>query len=148
MLQTLSPYNKGLIRRAISQSGVAVCPWAIQKNPLFWAKRVRRSCGGQGRGLPLFHSVLNSITLCPEHWPHPPAYPPPLQIAEKVGCPLDDTSRMAKCLKITDPRALTLAYKLPLAGRECEWRLLGEPGGAPGRERAGHAPGEERNCRV
>ncbi|XP_077918106.1 bile salt-activated lipase [Halichoerus grypus] len=77
-LQTLSPYNKGLIRRAISQSGVAVCPWAIQKNPLFWAKR----------------------------------------IAEKVGCPLDDTSRMAKCLKITDPRALTLAYKLPLAGRE------------------------------
>ncbi|XP_025743751.1 bile salt-activated lipase isoform X1 [Callorhinus ursinus] len=77
-LQTLSPYNKGLIRRAISQSGVAVCSWAIQKNPLFWAKR----------------------------------------IAEKVGCPLDDTARMAKCLKITDPRALTLAYKMPLAGME------------------------------
>uniref|UniRef100_A0A2K6JTL7 Carboxylic ester hydrolase n=1 Tax=Rhinopithecus bieti TaxID=61621 RepID=A0A2K6JTL7_RHIBE len=74
-LQTLSPYNKGLIRRAISQSGVAVSPWVIQKNPVFW-------------------------------------------VAEKVGCPVDDTARMAKCLKITDPRALTLAYKLPLAGIE------------------------------
>ncbi|EPQ15021.1 Bile salt-activated lipase [Myotis brandtii] len=74
----LSPYNKGLIRRAISQSGVALTPWAIQKNPLFWAK----------------------------------------QIAKKVGCPLDDTARMAKCLKVTDPRALMLAYKIPLLGRK------------------------------
>ncbi|XP_032021402.2 bile salt-activated lipase [Hylobates moloch] len=77
-LQTLSPYNKGLIRRAISQSGVALSPWVIQKNPLFWAKKV----------------------------------------AEKVGCPVDDTARMAQCLKITDPRALTLAYKVPLTGLE------------------------------
>ncbi|XP_064227786.1 bile salt-activated lipase-like [Aotus nancymaae] len=77
-LQTLSPYNKGLIRRAISQSGVALSPWVIQKNPLFWAKKV----------------------------------------AEKVGCPVEDTARMAKCLKVTDPRALTLAYKMPLAGME------------------------------
>ncbi|NP_001095181.3 bile salt-activated lipase precursor [Oryctolagus cuniculus] len=77
-LQTLSPYNKGLIRRAISQSGVALSPWAIQKNPLFWAKK----------------------------------------IAEKVGCPLDDTAAMAACLKITDPQALTLAYRLPLGGTE------------------------------
>ncbi|EPQ17576.1 Bile salt-activated lipase [Myotis brandtii] len=77
-LQTLTPYNKGLVRRAISQSGVALTPWAIQKNPLFWAK----------------------------------------QIAKKVGCPLEDTARMAKCLKVTDPRALTLAYKMPLAGME------------------------------
>ncbi|XP_062063273.1 bile salt-activated lipase [Lepus europaeus] len=77
-LQTLSPYNKGLIRRAISQSGVALSPWAIQKNPLFWAKK----------------------------------------IAEKVGCPLEDTAAMAACLKITDPQALTLAYRLPLGGTE------------------------------
>ncbi|XP_070286098.1 LOW QUALITY PROTEIN: bile salt-activated lipase-like [Myotis yumanensis] len=77
-LQILSPYNKGLIRRAISQSGVALATWAIQKNPLSWAK----------------------------------------QIAKKVGCPLDDTARMAKCLKVTDPRALTLAYKMPLLGRK------------------------------
>lgn len=28
---------------------------------------------------------------------------------------------MAGCLKITDPRALTLAYKLPLKKQECEW---------------------------
>ncbi|KAK1334019.1 hypothetical protein QTO34_005018 [Cnephaeus nilssonii] len=77
-LQTLSPYNKGLIRRAISQSGEALAPWAIQKDPLSWANR----------------------------------------IAKKVGCPLDDTARMAKCLKVTDPRALTLAYKIPLVGQE------------------------------
>ncbi|XP_037653412.1 bile salt-activated lipase [Choloepus didactylus] len=77
-LQTLSPYNKGLFQRAISQSGVALSPWAIQKNPLFWAKLV----------------------------------------AKKVGCPLNDTARMAGCLKVTDPRALALAYKVPLAGLE------------------------------
>ncbi|KFO31952.1 bile salt-activated lipase [Fukomys damarensis] len=77
-LQTLSPYNKGLIRRAISQSGVALSPWAIQRNPLFWAQRV----------------------------------------AEKVGCPTDDTARLAQCLKITDPRALTLAYHVPFSKEE------------------------------
>uniref|UniRef100_A0A8C2VH76 Carboxylic ester hydrolase n=1 Tax=Chinchilla lanigera TaxID=34839 RepID=A0A8C2VH76_CHILA len=77
-LQTLSPYNKGLIRRAISQSGVALSPWAIQHNPLFWAQKV----------------------------------------AKKVGCPEDDTARMAECLKVTDPRALTLAYRLPLKAQE------------------------------
>uniref|UniRef100_A0A6I8MXN7 Carboxylic ester hydrolase n=1 Tax=Ornithorhynchus anatinus TaxID=9258 RepID=A0A6I8MXN7_ORNAN len=77
-LQTLSPYNKGLIKRAISQSGVGLCPWAIQRNPLSWAKK----------------------------------------IAEKVGCPTDDTAKLAKCLKVTDPRALTLAFNLPLVGLE------------------------------
>lgn len=77
-LQTLSPYNKGLIRRAISESGVALSPFAIQKKPLSWAKK----------------------------------------IAKKVGCPQDDTARMVKCLKVTDPRALTLAYKIPILGLE------------------------------
>lgn len=33
---------------------------------------------------------------------------------------MDDTSKMAGCLKITDPHALTLAYKLPLGSTECE----------------------------
>ncbi|XP_022623734.1 bile salt-activated lipase-like [Seriola dumerili] len=31
--QTLSPHNKGLFKRAISQSGVALCPWALNRNP-------------------------------------------------------------------------------------------------------------------
>uniref|UniRef100_A0A4X2L1D6 Carboxylic ester hydrolase n=1 Tax=Vombatus ursinus TaxID=29139 RepID=A0A4X2L1D6_VOMUR len=83
-LQTLTPHNKGLIKRAISQSGVATSPWVIQKNPLFWAQK----------------------------------------IASKVGCPLNDTARMANCFKVTDPRALTLAYKVPLIGLECEWGLF------------------------
>ncbi|XP_042331879.1 bile salt-activated lipase [Sceloporus undulatus] len=71
-LQILSPYNKGLIKRAISQSGVSLCPWAVQKDPLFWATKV----------------------------------------AQNVGCPTDNTTTMANCLKVTDPAALTLGYHL------------------------------------
>uniref|UniRef100_A0A8C8DII2 Carboxylic ester hydrolase n=1 Tax=Oryzias sinensis TaxID=183150 RepID=A0A8C8DII2_9TELE len=39
-LQTLTPHNKGIIRRAISQSGVAMCPWVISKNPRKFAEEV------------------------------------------------------------------------------------------------------------
>ncbi|NXY48042.1 CEL lipase, partial [Ceuthmochares aereus] len=73
-LQTLSPKNKGLFKRAISQSGVALCSWAIQKDPLAWAKK----------------------------------------IAEKVGCPTDNTTTLANCLRVSDPKAVTLAYHLYL----------------------------------
>ncbi|XP_040298236.1 bile salt-activated lipase-like [Bufo bufo] len=73
-LQTLTPYNVGLIKRAISQSGVGLCPWAIQRNPLVWSK----------------------------------------QVASKLGCPVNDTAAMAKCLKQTDPKAVTLALQLQL----------------------------------
>lgn len=38
--QTLTPHNKGLIKRAISQSGVAICPWGINKNPRQFAEEV------------------------------------------------------------------------------------------------------------
>ncbi|XP_046901493.1 bile salt-activated lipase-like [Hypomesus transpacificus] len=31
--QMLTPHNKGLFKRVISQSGVAVCPWAVNRNP-------------------------------------------------------------------------------------------------------------------
>ncbi|XP_077353933.1 bile salt-activated lipase-like [Festucalex cinctus] len=31
--QTLTPHNKGIIKRAISQSGVALCPWGVIKKP-------------------------------------------------------------------------------------------------------------------
>ncbi|XP_029625331.1 bile salt-activated lipase [Salmo trutta] len=44
-LQTLSPHNKGLIRRAISQSGVALCPWAINMNPRAFAEKVAEKVG-------------------------------------------------------------------------------------------------------
>ncbi|NWR86595.1 CEL lipase, partial [Furnarius figulus] len=73
-LQTLSPKNKGLFKRAISQSGVGVCSWAIQRDPLLWAKK----------------------------------------LGEKVGCPTDNTKALANCLRISDPKALTLAYHLQL----------------------------------
>ncbi|KAJ4926561.1 hypothetical protein JOQ06_008734 [Pogonophryne albipinna] len=38
--QSLSPHNKGLFKRAISQSGVALCPWAMNKNPRRFAEEV------------------------------------------------------------------------------------------------------------
>ncbi|XP_072344949.1 bile salt-activated lipase-like [Scyliorhinus torazame] len=44
-LQTLSPYNKGLIKRAISQSGVATSPWAVQRNPMHWAQQLAQKVG-------------------------------------------------------------------------------------------------------
>ncbi|XP_056157760.1 bile salt-activated lipase-like [Lampris incognitus] len=40
--QTLTPHNKGLFKRAISQSGVALCPWAVNKNPRKYAEEVAR----------------------------------------------------------------------------------------------------------
>ncbi|NXJ61738.1 CEL lipase, partial [Rostratula benghalensis] len=73
-LQTLTPKNKGLFKRAISQSGVGLCSWAIQKEPLAWAKK----------------------------------------LGEKLGCPTDDTTALANCLRTSDPKALTLAYHLQL----------------------------------
>ncbi|XP_062334932.1 bile salt-activated lipase-like [Osmerus eperlanus] len=38
--QMVSPHNKGLIKRAISQSGVSVCPWAVNRNPRALAEQV------------------------------------------------------------------------------------------------------------
>ncbi|XP_007575717.1 bile salt-activated lipase-like [Poecilia latipinna] len=70
--QTLTPHNKGLIRRAISQSGVALCPWSINRNPRKYAE----------------------------------------EVALKVNCPTD--SRMADCLKMTDPKVLTKAGTVSL----------------------------------
>ncbi|XP_056288511.1 bile salt-activated lipase-like [Pseudoliparis swirei] len=43
--QTITPHNKGLIKRAISQSGVAICPWAISKNPRRFAEEVAVKVG-------------------------------------------------------------------------------------------------------
>merc|ERR1712168_132015 len=38
--QIVSPHNKGLIKRGISQSGVALCPWAVNKSPRSMAEEV------------------------------------------------------------------------------------------------------------
>ncbi|XP_067233128.1 bile salt-activated lipase-like [Chanodichthys erythropterus] len=43
--QILSPKNKGLIRRAISQSGVALCPWAVNRNPRKSAEEIAKKVG-------------------------------------------------------------------------------------------------------
>ncbi|XP_062867322.1 bile salt-activated lipase-like [Trichomycterus rosablanca] len=43
--QMLSPHNKGLIRRAISQSGVALCSWAVNRNPRAYAEGVAKRLG-------------------------------------------------------------------------------------------------------
>ncbi|NXM75550.1 CEL lipase, partial [Serilophus lunatus] len=73
-LQMLSPKNKGLFKRAISQSGVGLCSWAIQRDPLLWAKK----------------------------------------LGEKVGCSTENTTVLADCLRVADPKELTLAYHLQL----------------------------------
>ncbi|XP_062334831.1 carboxyl ester lipase, tandem duplicate 2 isoform X2 [Osmerus eperlanus] len=38
--QMLTPHNKGLFKRVISQSGVAVCPWAVNRNPRALAEQI------------------------------------------------------------------------------------------------------------
>ncbi|XP_062410096.1 bile salt-activated lipase-like [Sardina pilchardus] len=43
--QLITPMNKGLIRRGISQSGVALCPWGINKNPREFAELVAERVG-------------------------------------------------------------------------------------------------------
>ncbi|XP_061529233.1 bile salt-activated lipase-like [Phycodurus eques] len=43
--QMLSPYNKGLFRRAISQCGVALSPWAIQREPMALTKKIAHKVG-------------------------------------------------------------------------------------------------------
>ncbi|XP_070759783.1 bile salt-activated lipase-like [Enoplosus armatus] len=43
--QMLSPYSKGLFRRAISQCGVALSPWALQKNPMALTNKIARKVG-------------------------------------------------------------------------------------------------------
>nr|XP_020450864.1 bile salt-activated lipase-like isoform X1 [Monopterus albus] len=43
--QMLSPHSKGLFRRAITQGGVALSPWALQKNPMALTKKIARKVG-------------------------------------------------------------------------------------------------------
>ncbi|XP_041644425.1 bile salt-activated lipase-like [Cheilinus undulatus] len=43
--QMLSPYSKGLFRRAITQCGVALSPWAIQNKPMALTKKIARKVG-------------------------------------------------------------------------------------------------------
>lgn len=38
-----------------------------------------------------------------------------LQVGEKVGCPTDDTTALANCIRATDPKDVTLAFHLELA---------------------------------
>ncbi|CAJ0965207.1 unnamed protein product [Ranitomeya imitator] len=44
-LQTLTPYNVGLIRRAITQSGVGLLPVGDPREPLMWAKQLATNVG-------------------------------------------------------------------------------------------------------
>uniref|UniRef100_A0A8C6S9S3 Carboxylic ester hydrolase n=1 Tax=Neogobius melanostomus TaxID=47308 RepID=A0A8C6S9S3_9GOBI len=43
--QMLSPHSKGLFRRAITQSGVALSPWAHQRKPLSLLKKIASKVG-------------------------------------------------------------------------------------------------------
>ncbi|XP_020794404.2 bile salt-activated lipase-like [Boleophthalmus pectinirostris] len=54
--QILSPHNRGLIRRAISQSGVALCPWAFKTNPRDVAVQVAEKVG-----CPTDHTMVDCL---------------------------------------------------------------------------------------
>ncbi|XP_042337474.1 bile salt-activated lipase-like [Plectropomus leopardus] len=43
--QMLSPHNKGLFRRVITQCGVALSPWALQRDPMALTKKIARKVG-------------------------------------------------------------------------------------------------------
>ncbi|XP_061888200.1 bile salt-activated lipase-like [Entelurus aequoreus] len=43
--QSLSPHSRGLFKRVISQSGVALCPWALSRNPHKVAQEVAAKVG-------------------------------------------------------------------------------------------------------
>ncbi|KAM9391408.1 bile salt-activated lipase-like [Pholidichthys leucotaenia] len=43
--QMLSPYSKGLFRRAITQGGVALSPWALQRKPMGLTKKIALKVG-------------------------------------------------------------------------------------------------------
>lgn len=58
----LSPYSKGLFRRAISQCGVALSPWALQKNPMALTKKV--STSHVGRTFSLTSTETSTKPLC------------------------------------------------------------------------------------
>uniref|UniRef100_A0A672YNB8 Carboxylic ester hydrolase n=1 Tax=Sphaeramia orbicularis TaxID=375764 RepID=A0A672YNB8_9TELE len=43
--QMVSPYSSRLFRRAITQCGVSLSPWALQKNPMALTKKIARKVG-------------------------------------------------------------------------------------------------------
>ncbi|CAB1433651.1 unnamed protein product [Pleuronectes platessa] len=63
--QMLSPHNKGLFNRAISQSGVAFCPWAFSRNPRKIAVKVavKVGCPTDDRMVDCLKST-DAATLC------------------------------------------------------------------------------------
>lgn len=96
----LSPYNKGLFRRAISQCGVALSPWALQKNPMALLKKVHSSIRFCSNSFSILSSPLFLLTFLI------------VQIARKVGCWRMDEDEMIACLKMSDPVGLTMAGKI------------------------------------
>lgn len=107
--QTLTPHNKGLIRRAISQSGVAFCPWAINENPRRFTEEVQSNqtdtCGASDAAFSIMSRTFRLDVMR--------AFIFSLQVALKLNCRTDDT--MVACLKMTDPVALTMAATLSIA---------------------------------
>lgn len=97
----LSPYSKGLFRRAISQCGVALSPWALQKDPMALTKKVQHNHCHSNQTVSMQHHDINKKVLLLF-----------LQIARKVGCWRTDTDEMISCLKMSDPVGLTLAGKI------------------------------------
>ncbi|XP_004677919.1 PREDICTED: bile salt-activated lipase [Condylura cristata] len=100
-----------------------------QHMAIAWVKRNIAAFGGDPNSITIFGESAGGASVSLQVWgllegdPCPAAWEEAGEggaerIAGKVGCPVDDTSKLANCLKITDPRAVTMAYKMPMVGME------------------------------
>lgn len=66
--KTLTPHNKGMIRRAISQSGMALCPWGVNRNPRRFAEEVQDALSTQLAPLPRGWDLILKTRVCRLLW--------------------------------------------------------------------------------
>ncbi|KAJ1134237.1 hypothetical protein NDU88_000692 [Pleurodeles waltl] len=74
-----------------------------QHMAISWVKRNIVAFGGDPDNITIFGESAGGVSV-------------DLQLAEKVECPVGDNEAMVNCLKSTDPKALTLAYKVAPSG--------------------------------
>lgn len=147
-MQTLSPHNKGLVKRAISQSGDALSPWAVNEDPLTMAERVWLHCNlltyllgfsfleqwqlwFQAFPMEISSVSKNDLSVCWFRlWQLIQRFPKTglirifchlafVQVALKAGCPVGE--RMVECLRSLDARNLTMSTPyIPDGTPDCE----------------------------